>query len=114
MRDIARAMAVPFADGDRVAKLVPEPIQGKSPPIAEAIEKEPRLKALYDENPTYRDAARSREAAGGAEPPRRHARRRRRHRRKPLWEYVPCFRPAGEDTGIVTQYDKDRSRRRGW
>src|SRR5262245_8311929 len=50
IRDVARAMAIPFAEADKVAKFVPEPIQGKSPPIAEAIEKEPRLKALYDEN----------------------------------------------------------------
>ncbi len=55
VRDIARAMAIPFADADRVAKFVPEPVQGKSPPIAEAIEKEPRLKALYDESPIYRE-----------------------------------------------------------
>src|SRR6266480_6001454 len=54
VRDIGRAMDVPIAEADKVAKLVPEPIQGKSPPIAEAIEKEPRLKALYDSNPTYR------------------------------------------------------------
>ncbi|MES1208426.1 MAG: PHP domain-containing protein, partial [Pseudomonadota bacterium] len=46
VRDIARAMAIPFAEADKVAKFVPEPIQGKSPPIAEAIDKEPRLRAL--------------------------------------------------------------------
>src|SRR5213076_909794 len=55
IRDIARAMAIPFAEADKVAKFVPEPIQGKSPPIAEAIEQEPRLKALYDENAQYRE-----------------------------------------------------------
>jgi DNA polymerase-3 subunit alpha len=31
---------------------------------------------------------------------------------KPLWEYVPCFRPAGEE-GIVTQYDKDMVEKAG-
>jgi DNA polymerase III subunit alpha len=113
VRDIARAMAVPIADGDRVAKLVPEPIQGKSPPIAEAIEKEPRLKALYDDNPTYRTLL---DHAKRLEGLNRHA---GKHAAgvviadRPLWEYVPCFRPAGEDTGIVTQYDKDMVEKAG-
>src|SRR2546428_7372419 len=41
IRDIARVMAIPYADADKVAKLVPEPVQGKSPPIKEAMEAEP-------------------------------------------------------------------------
>ncbi len=107
VRDIARAMALPFADADRIAKFVPEPIQGKSPPIAEAIEQEPRLKALYDENPTYRELL---DVAKALEGLNRHAGKHAAGiviAEKPLWEYVPCFRPAGEE-GIVTQYDKDR------
>ena len=36
-------MAIPFAEADKVAKLVPEPVQGKAPPIAEALEAEPKL-----------------------------------------------------------------------
>ena len=112
IRDIARAMAIPFAEADKVAKFVPEPIQGKSPPIAEAIEKEPRLKQLYDENPVYRDLL---DIAKGLEGLNRHA---GTHAAgvvigdRPLWEYVPCFRPAGEE-GIVTQYDKDMVEKAG-
>jgi DNA polymerase-3 subunit alpha len=112
IRDIARAMAIPFAEADKVAKFVPEPIQGKSPPIADAIEKEPRLKALYDENPIYRDLL---DIAKTLEGLNRHA---GTHAAgvvigdKPLWEYVPCFRPAGEE-GIVTQYDKDMVEKAG-
>jgi DNA polymerase-3 subunit alpha len=112
IRDIARAMAIPFAEADKVAKFVPEPIQGKTPPIAEAIEKEPRLKALYDENAQYRELL---DIAKGLEGLNRHA---GTHAAgvvigdKPLWEYVPCFRPAGEE-GIVTQYDKDMVEKAG-
>ena len=113
VRDIARAMAMPFAEADKVAKFVPEPIQGKSPPIAEAIEKEPRLKALYDENPTYRELL---DVAKRLEGLNRHA---GKHAAgvvigdRPLWEYVPCFRPAGDEAGIVTQYDKDMVEKAG-
>src|SRR5215471_1045105 len=113
VRDIARAMAIPFAEADRVAKFVPEPIQGKSPPIAEAIEREPRLKQLYDESPQYRELL---DVAKGLEGLNRHA---GKHAAgvvigdRPLWEYVPCFRPAGEDEGIVTQYDKDMVEKAG-
>jgi DNA polymerase-3 subunit alpha len=112
IRDIARAMAIPFAEADKVAKFVPEPIQGKSPPIAEAIEKEPRLKQLYDENPIYRELL---DTAKRLEGLNRHA---GTHAAgvvigdRPLWEYVPCFRPAGEE-GIVTQYDKDMVEKAG-
>ncbi|MBC8131706.1 MAG: DNA polymerase III subunit alpha, partial [Deltaproteobacteria bacterium] len=107
VRDIGRAMGLPFADTDKIAKFVPEPIQGKSPPIAEAIEQEPRLKALYDENPTYRELL---DVAKKLEGLNRHAGKHAAGiviAERPLWEYVPCFRPAG-DEGIVTQYDKDR------
>jgi DNA polymerase-3 subunit alpha len=113
VRDIARAMDLPYAEADKVAKFVPEPIQGKSPPIAEAIEKEPRLKALYNESPIYRELL---DVAKGLEGLNRHA---GKHAAgvvigdRPLWEYVPCFRPAGDESGIVTQYDKDMVEKAG-
>src|SRR4029079_14452020 len=112
VRDIARAMAIPFADADRVAKFVPEPVQGKSPPIPEAIEQEPRLKELYNENATYRELL---DVAKSLEGLNRHAGKHAAGvviAEKPLWEYVPCFRPAG-DEGIVTQFDKDRVEQAG-
>ena len=35
IRDVVRVMGLPFAEGDRIAKLVPEPVQGKTPPLKE-------------------------------------------------------------------------------
>src|SRR4029077_5216742 len=55
IRDIARVMEIPFAEADKLAKLVPEPVQGKSPPVREAIEQPPELKALYNDSPMHRE-----------------------------------------------------------
>ena len=55
IRDIARVMEIPFAEADKLAKLVPEPVQGKSPPVREAIEQTPELKQLYNESPLHRE-----------------------------------------------------------
>jgi DNA polymerase-3 subunit alpha len=105
IRDVARALGLPPAEANKVATLVPEPIQGKSPPIAEAIEKEPRLRELYDQGGQYRDLLDMAKVLEGLN---RHA---GMHAagvvigERPLWEYVPCFRPADEDDLIVTQFN---------
>jgi len=103
IRDVARALGMTPAEGNRVATLVPEPIQGKPPPLAKAIADEPRLRALYDG--PYRELL---DIAQTLEGLNRHA---STHAagvvigEKPLWEYVPCFRPAGQETEtIATQF----------
>jgi DNA polymerase-3 subunit alpha len=105
IRDIARVMAIPYAEADKVAKLVPEPVQGKSPPIDKAIEQEPRLKELYDNDPKYKELLDIAKALEGLN---RHAGMHAAGvviSEKPLWEYVPCFR--GQNGEIVTQFAKD-------
>jgi DNA polymerase-3 subunit alpha len=104
IRDVARALGLTPAEGNKVATLVPEPIQGKSPPLAKAIENEPRLKELYDG--PYRELL---DIAQTLEGLNRHA---GTHAagvvigENPLWEYVPCFRPAGQETEtIATQFN---------
>jgi DNA polymerase-3 subunit alpha len=105
IRDVARALGMSPADGNKVATLVPEPIQGKSPPIAEAIEVEPRLKELYDQSGDFRELLDMAKILEGLN---RHA---GMHAagvvigEKPLWEYVPCFKPAAEEDIIVTQFN---------
>src|SRR5512140_3211580 len=60
IRDVVRVMGLPFAEGDRIAKLVPDPQQGKTPPLKDlvfgkkaekdgdvALPPEPRLEELY-------------------------------------------------------------------
>ncbi len=52
IRDVGRAMAVPYNVCDRVAKLIPRRIDIT---IAESLKKSPELKALYDENAQIAD-----------------------------------------------------------
>src|SRR5215468_4141705 len=105
IRDIARVMSIPYAEADKVAKLVPEPVQGKSPPIDKAIAEEPRLKELYDHDPKYKELLDIAKALEGLN---RHAGMHAAGvviSENPLWEYVPCFR--GQNGEIVTQFAMD-------
>jgi len=102
IRDIARAMEIPFAEADKLAKLVPEPVQGKSPPVREAIEQTPELKALYNDSPLHRELL---DLAASLEGLNRNAGMHAAGvviAERPLWEYVPCFR--GQNDEIVTQF----------
>src|SRR6476646_5975096 len=111
IRDIARAMEIPFAEADKLAKLVPEPVQGKSPPVREAIEQTPELKQLYNESPLHRELL---DLAASLEGLNRNA---GMHAAgvvigdKPLWEYVPCFR--GQNDEIVTQFAMKEAEKAG-
>jgi DNA polymerase-3 subunit alpha len=112
IRDIARVMAIPYAEVDKVAKLVPEPVQGKAPTIVEAMEQEPKLRELYaDEKGPYRMILDTAKALEGLN---RHAGMHAAGvviAEEPLWEYVPCSRgPEGE---IVTQFAKDEVEQAG-
>jgi DNA polymerase-3 subunit alpha len=102
IRDIARAMEIPFGEADKLAKLVPEPVAGKTPPVREAIEQTPELKALYNESPLHRELL---DLAAALEGLNRNAGMHAAGiviAEKPLWEYVPCFR--GQNDEIVTQF----------
>jgi len=102
IRDIARVMEIPFGEADKLAKLVPEPVQGKSPPVREAIEQTPELKQLYTESPLHRELL---DLAAALEGLNRNAGMHAAGvviAERPLWEYVPCFR--GQNDEIVTQF----------
>ena len=51
VRDVGRGMGYPYAEVDRVAKLVPPPIQGRHTPLSLSILEDPDLKKLYTEEP---------------------------------------------------------------
>ncbi len=52
VRDVARVLEVPYAEADRIAKLIPPPVQGRHIPISKSITSDPDLKAEYENNPT--------------------------------------------------------------
>ena len=52
VRDVARVLEVPYADADRLAKLVPDPNQGRHIPLKISLENDLDLKKEYETNPT--------------------------------------------------------------
>ena len=55
VRDVARVLEVPYAESDRIAKLVPDPVMGHHVPLKTAITENPDLKAEYESNPTAKE-----------------------------------------------------------
>ncbi|MES2971394.1 MAG: DNA polymerase III subunit alpha [Patescibacteria group bacterium] len=52
VRDVARVMQVPYAEADRLAKMIPQPVQGRHIPLEKSMRENAELKAEYDTNPT--------------------------------------------------------------
>ncbi|MDO4781464.1 MAG: DNA polymerase III subunit alpha [Candidatus Saccharibacteria bacterium] len=52
VRDVARVLQVPYGESDRLAKLIPPPVQGRHVPIKKSLEEDPDLKKEYESNPT--------------------------------------------------------------
>ncbi len=63
-RDAARVLGFDYGTGDRLAKLIPEPIMGRSPSFEECLRSGQELKRTYDEEP---DAKRIVDVARGLE-----------------------------------------------
>ncbi len=55
VRDVARVLDVPYAEADRIAKLVPDPVMGHHVKLKDAIVNEPDLKKEYETNPTVKE-----------------------------------------------------------
>lgn len=104
IKDAGRVLDVPFAEADKLAKLVPEEIGVK---LADAIKAVPKLQEIKDQDPVLGrvlDAALKLEglsrhssvhAAGVVITP------------KPVTEYAPVLRTGKNTEEIVTQWAKD-------
>lgn len=54
VRDVARVLQVPYAESDRLAKLIPPPIQGRHIPLSVSVVEDPDLRHEYESNPTVK------------------------------------------------------------
>ncbi|HZH03383.1 MAG TPA: DNA polymerase III subunit alpha, partial [Myxococcaceae bacterium] len=113
LRDVCRVFGLPYSEGDRIAKLVPEVLNIT---LKDAIEMEPRLKEMQTA-PTVLGSAEGRDVTSkdvldialALEGLHRQA---GMHAAgvviadKPLWEYVPVYQPPGEKA-LITQFAKD-------
>lgn len=52
VRDVARVLQVPYADADRLAKMIPPPVQGRHIPLEKSLKDDPDLKREYETNET--------------------------------------------------------------
>ncbi len=109
IRDAGRALGVPLADVDRIAKLVPTGPGGFS--ITRAVEQIPELRSLYATVPEFRKLLDTAKEIEGL------SRNASTHAAGvvisagPLTEYTPLVRFG--DGGVNTQYDMDSIERIG-
>ena len=54
VRDVARVLQVPYKDADRLAKMIPPPVQGRHIPLAVSLEEDAELRNEYNSNETAR------------------------------------------------------------
>jgi DNA polymerase-3 subunit alpha len=101
IRDVGRAMDIPYSEVDKVAKLVP--LVGKIT-LKEALELEPKLKELYENNTEIKELI---DIAQRLEGLSRHA---STHAAgvvispEPLTEFLPLYK-APNETVVTTQFD---------
>jgi len=54
IKDVGRALDMPYADVEKIAKLIPPPIRGRNVSISQAMEMVPELKQAFDSEPQVR------------------------------------------------------------
>lgn len=52
VRDVARVLQVPYAEADRLSKMIPPPAQGRHIPLVVSVKEDADLKKEYESNPT--------------------------------------------------------------
>jgi len=55
IKDVGRALNMPYAEVERVSKLIPPPVRGRNVTIAQALEQVPELRQAMDTNPQVND-----------------------------------------------------------
>lgn len=100
IRDVARVLGFPYAEADRIAKLIPDELKIT---LEKALEKEPKLQEEMRRNSGVADLIHTARSLEGLT---RHA---STHAAgvvisdKPLWEHLPLYRGSKGET--ITQFD---------
>ena len=55
VRDVARVLQVPYGESDRLAKLIPAPVQGRHIPLKVSVVEDADLKKEYETNPVAKE-----------------------------------------------------------
>ncbi len=55
IKDVGRALEVPYAEVERIAKLIPPPVRGRNVSIGQALEQIPELKREMETNPQVKE-----------------------------------------------------------
>lgn len=55
VRDVARVLQVPYAEADRLSKMIPPPVQGRHIPLSVSVKEDADLKKEYETNPTAKE-----------------------------------------------------------
>ena len=101
IRDVARVMAMPYAEADKMAKLIPDELGIN---LADAYEKEPKIKELINSNQAAKRVWEFSLALEGLN------RNSGMHAagvvlsNEELWHKAPLYKPTGENAQYVTQY----------
>jgi len=101
IRDVGRVMEMPYAEVDRIAKLVPDQLHIT---LDDALESESRLRELVDTDPKIRDVF---ETARALEHSPRHASTHAAGvviSHDPLTAHVPLYKGSKETDEVVTQF----------
>ena len=104
VRDVGRVLGMSYNEVDRIAKLVPTPVQGRHIPLKESIQSSPDLKQVYEGEPAAKELI---DSAIKLEGTIRHA---SQHAcaivisKEPLDQYVPVQASQGGDIHQITQY----------
>ncbi len=99
IRDVGRVMGIPYAEVDRIAKLIPG---GPNVSLEEALEKEPQLRELIQKDSKIASLFRIAKSLEGLT---RHASIHAAGvviSNRPLMEYLPLYR--GQEGEVITQY----------
>jgi len=55
IKDVGRALDMPYADVDRISKLIPPPVRGRNVSITQALEQVPELRREIENNPHVKE-----------------------------------------------------------